>query len=269
MKPTQPLHPPGEGREEQNQRSQHKVASHYDDPSNGEKSPPAPSQTTATKSRSEDEWRTVQKRMWEQQICVSKWLNWITAAAAGTGLGGLLILYWTLGATSTAANAAKTQPQAAIDALHSQRANVTLGLASGSLADYVPPAGTSNIILHFRNTGPQSAPNALINAFSDLPPNEKGEFHHLYRARAFYKGKPAGVVGFGGFSIGSESRYDYPLDPKWVPNVNQWHNIVSGKYSPFRIDGTIEYCDSWGTWHCEDFSVEYNPTLLSSLGAWG
>jgi len=60
-------------------------------------------------SPKDDEWHKDQKDFWKKQIYIAKCLNWITAAAAGAGIAGLFVVYFTLKATQDAADAAKSQ----------------------------------------------------------------------------------------------------------------------------------------------------------------
>ena len=44
-------------------------------------------------SPNDDQWHEEQKRYWERQIRVSKWLNWITVGGGIVALGGLIAVY--------------------------------------------------------------------------------------------------------------------------------------------------------------------------------
>ncbi len=46
--------------------------------------------------------RAAERRFWERQIRLAKWLNWITGAGAAAGIAGLVILYFTLKAADDA-----------------------------------------------------------------------------------------------------------------------------------------------------------------------
>lgn len=200
------------------------------------------------------------------------WLRWDGTAnliGCGTlvlGAAGFVILWFTLQTARTESKAALAAAQVALANLHAQRARLTFGLADGRLAKYSPPVkdkGKGTIVLYFRNVGPQRAPKVLINAFSDLLPTDKGKIRHLERYRTFLNGKPGGVGGSLSFSVGGGAPYNFPLDQKWVPNPKQWANIQNGGGGKigFRIEGTFEYCDSWGRWWCEPFAARYDPAL--------
>lgn len=218
---------------------------------------------------SEEQWRADQRRHWKRQLTAQWCLNWITLGAAVVGIGTLPFLYGTLKTTQISADAAKTQADAAIQALHSQRPFVSFGKPDGRLLDYIKPRKSDkkgSIILYFRNTGPAPAQNLLINAYSSLPPIEKGGNRHLYRFRIYFKGQPAGISFMGGTSLGASSVHSQPLEEKWVPNPEQWSLIRSGQWNgTFRIEGTFEYCDSWGQYRCETFAARYQPPPIDNF----
>lgn len=217
----------------------------------------------------EEQWRADQRCYWKQQLTVQRCLNLITLVATVVGLGTLAILYGTLKTTQIAADAAKAQADAAIQALHSQRPFVSFGKPDGRLLDYIKPQQNDkkgSIILYFQNTGSAPAQNLLINAYSSLPPNEKGDDRHLYRFRIYFKGQPVSISYMGGTSLGASSIHSQPLDEKWVPTPEQWSLIKSGKWNgTFRIAGTFEYCDSWGQYRCEAFAAHYQPPPIDNF----
>jgi hypothetical protein len=171
--------------------------------------------------------------------------------------------------TKALAEAAKAQAQIALDQLHSQRPYVSLGRADGIIAEYAPPAKgdkKGTVLLYFQNTGTSAATNFLTNAYSLLPPAEKGEQRHIYRARMFFKGKPAGVSFFMGDTVGAGSLRIETLDAKWVPTVDQWKQIAAGQWKAgFYISGNFEYCDAWGEYRCEMFTLKYAPAPVSKF----
>ncbi len=192
----------------------------------------------------------------------------LAVIASTIAICSLRFIAKTVEATRTAADAAHTQAQVALDTLHSQRPNIVFGPANGDLAAYVAPTRSQQkgrILIYFRNAGPEPSRGALFNAYSNLLPNEKGQIHHLLRYRAFIKGRPAGMVSGGGVNVSAGSEYALVLNDKWVPNPKQWANIRgdrgSKRYGQFRIEGTFEYCDQWGAWRCEGFETAYDPQL--------
>jgi hypothetical protein len=127
----------------------------------------------------EEAHRAKEEEYWRKSLRKQGCLNFITCIAAVAGLLSIGAIWGSLKAT-------QTQAQTALDTLHSQRPNINFGLENGDMADYLPPVGNAKkgtIILHFRNTGPQSADSVLIDAFSTLPPAQKGEERHLLRYR--------------------------------------------------------------------------------------
>ena len=64
-------------------------------------------------SEDEQKWRDEQKRFWNRQLSLARKLNWITFFAGAVGIGGLIILYFTLKATQEASTASKDQAGAA------------------------------------------------------------------------------------------------------------------------------------------------------------
>jgi hypothetical protein len=64
--------------------------------------------TPMTKPASDEEqWHNEQKRYWERQIRLSKWLNWVTGVAATIALGGLYFVGLQADSARTAADIAK------------------------------------------------------------------------------------------------------------------------------------------------------------------
>lgn len=61
----------------------------------------------------EKQWHQIQQRFWERQLTVAKMLNWVTIFVGAAGIGGLVVLYFTLQATQNAVDAAKAQAIAA------------------------------------------------------------------------------------------------------------------------------------------------------------
>lgn len=214
--------------------------------------------------------------------CLKDWLLWKGTAnliGCGTlvlGIAGFMILWFTLRTARTeskaalaTAQAAKKESQIALDNLHEQRARLTFGLADGRVAKYVRPTNGEKkgmIVLYFRNIGPKLAPKVLINAFSSLPPNNKGPMHHLSPYYSYHDGKLAGTHESLSVSVDAGTQYDFSLGQKWVPDPRQWTNIRAGRLH-FEIDGTFEYCDSWRNWRCETFSARYNSELAKFVPA--
>jgi hypothetical protein len=112
MRPTQPL---DQSREKRNDESQHaQKTSDHRQPAHDEQGKRASIDSARIEpSAYERQWRTLQQGVWERQVRIAKWLNWITAIAAGVGLGGLAILYLSLKSTDKTVGAAIRQADAA------------------------------------------------------------------------------------------------------------------------------------------------------------
>ena len=63
----------------------------------------------------EEKWHADQRRYWERQLRVAKWLDRITVIAAVVGLAGLFVVKSTLDATKQAAGAAADQAKVALE----------------------------------------------------------------------------------------------------------------------------------------------------------
>jgi hypothetical protein len=164
--------------------------------------------------------------------------------------------------TKLAADAAVAQSQAAVDALYSQRPVVSLGNRENIVAQYFAPRmGGENgaLILYFQNTGPMSALDFLVNAkvglFSNMVWCLGIAGRHIERIDKTYK--PRGEKRFPGNTIGAESVYETPVAKVCVPTPDEWQKIQAG-ISDYKMGGDLEYCDWWGQYQCENFTIQYN-----------
>lgn len=210
----------------------------------------------------EKQWRTDQKNYWERQINIAKWLNGITLIAAIVGLVGLIFIWETLKAT-------QNQARIALDQLRSQRPYMSLGKADGTIAEYIPPdegKSKGTILLYFQNTGPVAATSFLVNVFNNLPLKNVQKDRHIERWRLLYKGWPSGKMMGSGATVGANSVYSEALNPNHVPPWEEWKLIEADQLeNGFHIMGNLEYCDWWGDYHCEMFTVEYTPSPVNKF----
>lgn len=206
----------------------------------------------------------------ESRLRVEKRVFWV-------GLFGLFGLLYTLCLTRVATNAATDQAKAALSALYSQRPYMRLGKADGTIAKYTAPTGNTKkgtIVLYFRNTGPVAAINFLTNVVRVVPSDkalfsqqDRGE-RHIERWQVWEGSVFPGQVSTGGDMVEANSIEEVVLDEKWTPTIEEWKLIDGGKSeNSFSITGNLEYCDSWGKYHCEMFYLYYRPAPLSRFTA--
>lgn len=153
----------------------------------------------------------------------------------------------------------------AIDTLHMQRPYMSLGKEDGVVAEYVaPPAGKEKgiISLYFRNTGPVAATKFIVNAFryeSGNPFPPAPQQWHVERWQWLEpNGQWSAIHSTQGFTVGASSTYVFSLPQKSVPIPQEWDRIETGQpYGFLRIGGSLEYCDLWGKYTIECFSMTY------------
>jgi len=136
-----------------------------------------------------------------------------------------------------------------------ERAYVTFGSKSGELGEFIdnPMPGEKRIIvLHFYNSGHSTARHLAIHAVTDNP----GPMSSRHR----FKGPQGEIVSTGASSerdlaAGAE-HLEYIISP-WPQR--ELADMAEGKR--FSVFGQFEYCDIFGTYHCQGFSTNYLPNI--------
>jgi hypothetical protein len=135
------------------------------------------------------------------------------------------------------------------------RAYVTFGSKSGELGEFIdnPTPGEKRIIvLHFYNSGHSTARHLAIHAVTD----NRGPVSSRHR----FKG-PRGDIESTGTSIeqdlaaGAEHR-EYIISP-W----SQRELAEMAERERFSVFGQFEYCDIFGSYHCQGFNTNYLPNI--------
>jgi hypothetical protein len=136
-----------------------------------------------------------------------------------------------------------------------ERAYVTFGSKSGELGEFIdnPTPGERRIIvLHFYNSGGSIARHLAIHAVTDNGVSMS--------SRHRFKG-PRGDIVSTGMSIERDLAADaehleYIISP-W--SQKELADMAEGKR--FSVFGQFEYCDIFGTYHCQGFSTNYLPNI--------
>lgn len=136
-----------------------------------------------------------------------------------------------------------------------ERAYVTFGSKSGELGEFIdnPMPGEKRIIvLHFYNAGHSTARHLAIHAITDK--------QSPMSSRHRFKG-PRGDIVNTGTSIerdlaGGAEHLEYIISP-W--SQRELAKMAEGQQ--FSIFGQFEYCDIFGTYHCQGFSTNYLPNI--------
>lgn len=97
------------------------VDNHHDIPVTQQSERSSIDSLVAQPSSHDDQWRNEQKRYWERQICLSKWLNWVTGIAAAIALSGLYFVYLQADSSRIAAEASKISADIANQTLQASR----------------------------------------------------------------------------------------------------------------------------------------------------
>jgi len=148
--------------------------------------------------------------------------------------------------------ALQTTERAFMTALQTtEQAYVTFGSKSGELGEFIdnPMPGEKRIIvLHFYNSGHSTARHLAIQAVTDNP----GPISSRHR----FKGPQGDIVSTGAsierdLAAGAE-HLEY-VDSPW--SQRELANMAEGER--FSVFGQFEYCDIFGTYHCQGFSTNY------------
>jgi hypothetical protein len=181
-------------------------------------------------------------------LCVARWLwkyfpraqvatNWLLVFVT-FGLGVIAWKQYTFGQVS-------------------ERAYVVFGSKNGGLADFgSATADNKEIIkLHFFNAGQSVARHFAVQVHTCAA---GGTFMFTQRHRT--KG-PLGDMTTNSaadeLDLGGQAEHTvYVIDPKQLWTVDQLRQPGC-----FWIQGQIEYCDIFGTYHCENFGAEWAPVV--------
>jgi len=190
-----------------------------------------------------------EKNYWKRQIRVSKCLNWITLATAVVGVSGLLYLKWTL-----------DQSREFFDA--TQRARVLLGNKDGKLAEFRLGGKKPVIVLYFYNAGPTRAVDFAVRTSSNLAqPNEVSE-PELNRYLGSYGGRVKSTSQPTKPIAGNSKQVEY-LGSQFTPSKEQLTEIRNGRR--YSIQGIYIYCDDFGRYSSEYFSIQYVPPPIDDF----
>jgi hypothetical protein len=135
-----------------------------------------------------------------------------------------------------------------------ERAYVIFGSENGALGEFIdnPMLGqTRTMGLHFYNSGHSTARHLAIHAVTDNS--------DAMSSRHRFKG-PRGDIVSTGMSIerdlaaGAE-HLEYIISP-WSQR-----ELTDNIAERFSISGQFEYCDIFGTYHCQGFSTHYLPNI--------
>jgi hypothetical protein len=136
-----------------------------------------------------------------------------------------------------------------------ERAYVTFGSKSGELGEFIDNPMTRErriIVLHFYNSGGSIARHLAIHAVTEngVPMSSRHRF----------KG-PRGDIVSTGMSVERDLAADaehleYIISP-W--SQRELADMDEGKR--FSVFGQFEYCDIFGTYHCQGFSTNYLPNI--------
>jgi hypothetical protein len=137
-----------------------------------------------------------------------------------------------------------------------ERAYVIFGSEKGELGQFIDnpiPGQKRIIVLHFYNTGHSTARHLAIHAVTDNDDN------HLMSSRHRFKGPRGDIVTIGmsierDLAAGAE-HLEYIVSP-W--SQRELTDNMAGRFS---ISGQFEYCDIFGSYHCQGFSANYLPNI--------
>jgi hypothetical protein len=140
----------------------------------------------------------------------------------------------------------------------SERAYVVFGSKDGTLAEFGKVVNEKKVIikLHFFNAGQSVARHFAVQVHTC---GGGGTFSFSQRHRT--KG-PFGEIMTSGsgneLDLGGQTEHpEYVTDPKQLWTLAQ----INQPKGCFWITGQMEYCDIFGTYHCESFGAEYSPIV--------
>ena len=136
-----------------------------------------------------------------------------------------------------------------------ERAYVTFGSKNGELAEFIDnpmPGERRIIVLHFYNSGGSIARHLAIHAVTDngVPMPSRHRF----------KG-PRGDIVSTGVSIEQDLAADAEHLEHIISPWSQKELADMAQGERFSVFGQFEYCDIFGTYHCQGFSTNYLPNI--------
>ena len=153
----------------------------------------------------------------------------------------------------------------------SERAAVNLGGPDGTLAELKEQDGEKAILLHFFNSG-TVAKRVSINAWTD--PQHPPPLQHLSRYQVTMVppgmnavvSNPVSIRNGVEVKVCGQCSYIDEVPEYRLPSADRLAAMIKppkGPPGPFperlEVDGEIEYCDLFGEYHCEAFTLQYIP----------
>jgi hypothetical protein len=146
-----------------------------------------------------------------------------------------------------------------------ERPYVALGDRDGRVGDFVKTDSGIPIALklYFFNSGHEPATNVTINLFAFGPGLSQFRPQHIERWKMVGPSIPVRNPGGGSFgnqaiTIPGESAYTLYRGGKWMPDSATFQLLDSEiAKREFEPEGTIEYCDRFGEYHCMAFGDRY------------
>ena len=142
----------------------------------------------------------------------------------------------------------------AVEFQATERAYLTFGSKTGELGEFLenPIPGQRRIIaLHFYNSGRSTARHFAVHVITDS--SEPISRRHRF------KGAQGDIVSAGVSTerdlAATAEHSEYIISPWSQRELTE--NITEN----FEIRGQLEYCDAFGTYHCQGFSTNYMPNI--------
>jgi hypothetical protein len=154
---------------------------------------------------------------------------------------------------------AKSTAEQTNEAFHTaQRPYVALGGRDGKIGELLnlTVKGKPIITLHFYNGGQSTARHFKVYIGATIPGANKSNFRHRHR----YRASDREIITEGETNVGlaaQSEHMEYVLDPNLLWTWSEL-NDINGE---FAIGGDLEYCDEFGTYHCQGWAAEYKPLL--------
>lgn len=138
------------------------------------------------------------------------------------------------------------------DSAHAaQRAYVAFGSKTGQLAETTNQQIENKpiIVLHFFNAGQTTARHFIVHIYGS-------QFTHIHRYK--FEGMPwtEGQATPGEMDLAAQAEHlESITDPKLLRTEKQ----LADPKATFVIRGEFEYCDIFGSYHCQQLSTRYSP----------
>jgi hypothetical protein len=157
--------------------------------------------------------------------------------------------------------------QARVEFKAAQRPYVSLGGRDGKIGNLMTETveGKPVIALYFYNGGQSTALNFRVHIGATIPGTvtpglSRAKFPHIHRYGISSGGVIGEIISNGetNFGLAAQAEHvEYILDPALLWTPEQLHD-ANGE---FAIGGDVEYCDEFGTYHCQGWGAEYKPLL--------